>query len=132
VSFVAEEDGAPRAVRLAGLVAAAQGAGVLVATGVLGVATTLEPPDSYGRALFTVVLGVAAGALLLRIGQGIARVEGWARAPVVVAQILLIPVGYTLAVTAQRPLYGVPILALCAAEICLLLTPEARLAFTDR
>jgi len=129
---VAEENGAPRPVRLAGLVAAVEGAGVLIATGVLGVATVLDRPDSYGRALFAVVIGLVAGLLLLRIARGVARVQGWARAPVVVAQALLAPVGYTLAVTAEMPQYGVPILALCLAEICLLLTPAARLAFLDR
>ncbi len=129
---MAEEDGAPRAVRLAGLVAAVEGVGVLVAGGIFAVATVLEPPDSYGRAIFAVVIVVAAGSLLLLIGRGIARVEGWARAPVIVAQILLIPVGYTVAVTAERPLFGIPILALCAAEFALLLTPEARRAYLDR
>ncbi len=126
---MAEQNGTPRAARLAGLVAAAQGVAVLVAAGVLGVATLLDRPASYGRALFAVVILLAAGLVLLRIGRGIARVEGWARAPVIVAQILLIPVGYTLALSAERPWYGVPILALCAAEIWLLLTPEARVAF---
>jgi len=129
---VPEQSGVPRAVRLAGLLAVVEGAGVLLAAAALGVATALEPPESYGRALFGAFILLAAGLLLLRIGLGIARVERWARAPVVVAQILLVPVGYTLAVTAQLPLYGVPILALVAAEVCLLLTPEARLAFLDR
>ena len=127
-----EQSGVPRAVRLAGLLAVVEGAGVLLAAAALGVATALERPESYGRALFGAFILLAAGLLLLRIGLGIARVERWARAPVVVAQVLLVPVGYTLAVTAQLPLYGVPILALVAAEVCLLLTPEARLAFLDR
>lgn len=129
---MAEQNGAPRTVRLAGLIAAVEGVGVLAAAGVLGVVTLLNRPDSYGRALFAVAIGLAAGLLLLRIGRGLGRVEGWARAPVFVAQILLIPVGYTLAVSAELPWYGVPILALCAAEIGLLLSPEARLAFTGR
>lgn len=127
-----EEKGAPRAVRLAGLVAAAQGVGVLAVTAILGVATVLGEPDSYGRALFAVLIGLAGGVLLLRIGLGITRLEGWARAPVIVAQVLLVPIGYTLAVTAQLPWYGVPILASSAAQIYLLLIPEARRAFLDR
>lgn len=129
---MAEENGAPQTVRLAGLIAAVEGAAVLTATAVLGVATAVDHPDSYGRAVFAVVIGLAAGLLLLRIGRGLARAEGWTRAPVVVAQALLVPVGYTLAVTAEQPLYGVPILVLCLAEISLLLTPAARQAFMDR
>ncbi|MBA2416767.1 MAG: hypothetical protein H0V64_12960 [Geodermatophilaceae bacterium] len=132
VAVVAEDNGAPRAVRLAGLVAAAEGAGVLIAAAVLGVSTLLERPDSYGRALFAMAIGLAAGVLLLGIGRGVFRVQGWARAPVIVAQVLLIPVGYTLAFTAGLPLYGVPILALCVAEFFLLLTPQARQAYLDR
>jgi hypothetical protein len=51
---------------------------------------------------------------------------------VVVLQILLGLLGYTLAFEADRPLIGVPVLALVISELYLLLTPEARLAFFHR
>ncbi len=129
---MAEQNDVPRAVRLAGLLAAAEGVGVLVAAGALGLSTAVDRPDSYGAALFGVLIGLVAGLLLLRIGRGVARLQAWARAPVFIAQILLVPVGYTLAVSADRPAYGVPILAVCAGVVGLLLTPEARLTFLNR
>lgn len=124
-----EPNGAPRAVRWAAAVAGVQAVAILAATVVLAVATLLGDPDSFGRAAVAVLIGLAAGLGLLRAAQAIHRPEGWARAPVIVCQLLLIPVGYTLAVQAELPAYGVPILASCAAELYLLLTPESRAAF---
>lgn len=128
---MAPETGAPRAVRLAGVVVGVEGLVLLAAAGVLAVATVLGEIDSLGRAGFGVLIGLAAGAGLLRIAVGLTRLEAWARAPAVVGQLLLAPVGYTLAFSAEQPAYGVPILALCAAELFLLFTPESRAAFLE-
>lgn len=126
------QSAAPRALGLAGLVVAVQAAALLVAVAVLAAATVLGRTENLGRAGFGVLVGLAAGLAMLRIGLGLVRVEGWARAPAVVVQLLLVPVGYTLAFTARQPAYGVPILALCVAELFLLFTPEARAAFLGR
>ncbi len=126
------QTGAPRAVRLAGLVVGIEGIALLLAAGGLAVATVLGLVENLGRAGFGVLIGLAAGAGMLRVAVGLAGVEGWARAPAVVVQLLLAPVGYTVAFTAERPAYGVPILVLCAAELFLLFTPESRAAFLDR
>lgn len=104
---------------------------ILAGTAVFAVATLVGQPDSFGRAAFAVLIGLAAGAGLLRCAQALGRPEGWSRAPVIVCQLLLIPVGYTLAFQADLPAYGVPVLATCAAVLYLLLTPEARAAFLE-
>lgn len=129
---MATHNGAPRAVQLAGVVLGIEAAALFVIAGLLAVATARGQTESLGRAAFGVLAGLAAGAMLLRVGLGVARVEGWARAPAVVAQLLLLPVGYTLAVTAEQPGYGVPVLLASAAELFLLVTPEARAAFLER
>lgn len=126
------QTGAPRAVRLAGLVVGIEGIALLLAAGGLAVATVLGLVENLGRAGFGVLIGLAAGAGMLRVAVGLAAVEGWARAPAVVVQLLLAPVGYTVAFTAERPAYGVPILVLCIAGLFLLFTPESRAAFLDR
>jgi hypothetical protein len=72
-------------------------------------------------ALFAVGLGAAS--------RGLWRVSSWARGPVVAAQIFLGLTGYVTAFEAQRPLIGVPILAVVVAVIYLLATPESRLAY---
>lgn len=112
--------------------AAVEGLAVLAAAIVLAVDTVLSKPDSYGRAVFGAVLAAVTGVLLLRLARGILRLEGWSRAPLIVLQLLFIPVGYSLAFQSGLPWYGVPILALCAVGIVLLLMPAARVAFLDR
>lgn len=126
------QTGAPRAVRLAGLVVGVEGTALVVVAAGLAVATVLGNVESLGRAGFGVLIGLAAGAGLLRVAVALAGAEGWARAPAVVVQLLLAPVGYTVAFSAERPAYGVPILVLCAAELFLLFTPDSRAAFLDR
>jgi len=128
---VVPQTGAPRAVRLAGLVVGVEGTALVVVAAGLAVATVLGNVESLGRAGFGVLIGLAAGAGLLRVAVALAGAEGWARAPAVVVQLLLAPVGYTVAFSAERPAYGVPILVLCAAELFLLFTPDSRAAFLD-
>jgi hypothetical protein len=120
----------PGTVRLAAVVAAAEG-GALLGLGLFyAVKTAVDRPDSYGRALFGALLALAGGAALLLLARGLRRLRGWARSPVVVLQILALPVGYSLAFQAGLPGYGAPILLLAAAELYLLFTPEARRELT--
>ena len=96
------------------------------------VLTLAGDSSSVGRALAEVVL-VGAGAALLAAGAvGLRRVSPWSRAPVVVLQILLGLLGYQAAFEFQRPLLGLPLLALVAVTLYLLATPESRLAFLER
>lgn len=89
-------------------------------------------PGSVGRALAEVVyVAIAAGALAVG-ARGLRRVSSWARGPVVVLQLLLGLIGYTLALPAGRPLLGMPVLALAVLGLVLLFTPQARLAFLER
>jgi hypothetical protein len=74
-------------------------------------------------------MAVAGGAVLVLLGRALLRIRGWARSPVIVLQLLALPVGYSLAFQAGLPVYGGPILVLAVAELYLLFTPEARAAF---
>ena len=94
--------------------------------------TVTGDPDSVGRALAEVVyVGLGAG-LLTAAAVGLWRVSGWARAPVVVLQVLLGLLGFSLAFQGGLPLIGVPVLVLVATVLYLLATPEARLAYFTR
>jgi hypothetical protein len=119
-------------VRRAALVVAVEAAALGAVALVLLALTLTGDPDSVGRALATVVYVSLAAALLAGAAVGLWRVSGWARGPVVVLQLLLAVIGYSLAFQAERPLLGVPVLALVAVEFYLLATPEARLAFLER
>jgi len=123
---------APVSVRRAALVVAVEAAAAALLAAWLLVLTITGSPDSVGRALAEVVYVGLAAALLAAGARGLWRVAAWARGPVIVVQLLLAALGYTAAFQAERPLIGVPVLAVVALELYLLATPEARLAFHDR
>ncbi len=123
---------APAAVRGAALVVALEVV-VLAAVAVwLLVLTFTSTPESVSGALGQVVLvGLLAG-LLGAAAVGLWRVSGWARGPVIAAQLFLALFGYYSAFVSGRPLIGIPILGGAAVVLYLLATPEARLAFLER
>jgi hypothetical protein len=94
--------------------------------------TLTSTPDSLGRAIAEVVILALVAVGLGAAARGLARVAGWARGPVIAAQIFFGLSGFVTAFEAQRPLFGLPVLLLVAAELYLLATPEARLAYVER
>jgi hypothetical protein len=127
-----DRDGAPRSLRWAaiviGLEAAAIGVGALAWLWL----TVTGNPESLGRAIAEVVIIALIAAGLGAAAVGLSRVASWARGPVVAAQIFLGLSGFVAAFEAERPLIGVPVLAVVAVELYLLATPEARLAYVGR
>jgi hypothetical protein len=116
------------AAAVVGVEAALIGAGAVV----LLYLTLTSTPDSLPRAIAEVVF-VGLGAALLGVAAiGLARVASWARGPVVVLQILLGLLAFTTAFQAERPLVGLPVLALVATVLYLLATPASRLAYVER
>jgi hypothetical protein len=128
----AQRVAAPRAVRHAALVVGVEAGGLAAVAVVELVLVFTSTALSLSNALAQVVLVLIGAAALAAAGVGLWRVSGWARGPVVVLQLLLGLLGYNLAFTGDRPLLGVPVLVLVAAELYLLATPEARLAFAAR
>ncbi len=123
---------APPAVVRAALVAAIEAALLLAGALFLLWLTLTSDPDSVGRALAEVVYVALFGVALAAAAVGLRRLAGWARGPVIVLQILLGLFGYSTAFAGDRPLLGLPLIALALTELYLLATPEARLAFLDR
>jgi hypothetical protein len=126
------DEGVPRSLRLAGLVAAIEGAGVLAAGVVLAVKTIVQTPNNLGRALLGTAFALLGGLVLLLLARAVARADGWARSPLVVLQILALPIGYTMTFDSGQPAYGIPVLLLAVAELYLLFTPESREALERR
>ncbi|CAA9254161.1 MAG: hypothetical protein AVDCRST_MAG57-2294 [uncultured Blastococcus sp.] len=104
-----------------------------VALGVLALVWTwlVFTHDSVhvGRAVAEVVIIALVAAGVGAAAVGLSRAASWARGAVVAAQIFFGLCGYVAAFEAERPLVGVPILAVVAAVIYLLATPESRLAY---
>lgn len=123
-----EVGAAPVQIRLAAAVVAAEAAGLLVAVGVLVAKTITGSPESLGRALLDIGLALF-GAVLLGLGSwGLVRLRPGSRSPVMVMQILALPVGYSLAFQADRVGYGGPILLAALGVLYLMFTPPARAA----
>lgn len=123
---------APPSVRRAALAVAVEAAGFVVLALVLLWLTLTGDPESTSRALAEVVLAALVAAVLGAGAAGLRRLAGWARGPVIALQIFLGLSGFVAAFQAGRPEIGVPVLALVATVLYLLMTPEARLAYLDR
>ena len=123
-----EDSGAPAQVRVAAAVICVESLALLGAAGILVTKTFDGHPDSVGRALLGAALALAAAAALLLGARGLIRLRPAARTPIVVLQLLALPVGYSLAFQAGRVGYGGPILVAALVVLYLLFTPPARAA----
>jgi hypothetical protein len=119
----------PGEVRLAAGTMLLQACGLVLATLVLLVKTAGGSADNLGRAFSD--LGFAAlGAVGLALAaRALLRLNVSVRTPVLLLEVLALPVGYSLGIQAGRYYYGVPILVTAVAVIYLLFTPPARRIF---
>jgi hypothetical protein len=93
--------------------------------------TALGTPADLARALLTAAFAAGGAAVQAFAGRGLWHLRPAARTPIVVMQILALPVSYSLAFQAHRVAYGGPILVAALAVLYLLFTPPAR-AVLDR
>ena len=121
----------PRPLRIACALIALQALGLLVATVVLLVDSLVGHPTDRASALLGAAFAFVA-ALAFGLGaRGLLRLRPAARTPVVVLEVLTVPVAYRVAVDSGRYAYGGPILLVALAVLYLLFTPPAR-AVLDR
>jgi hypothetical protein len=71
-------------------------------------------------------LFLVIGAAVLALARGLARGRFWARTPAIVVQLLLLPVDWSLLMTAHRVVAGLLAGALLLATLALLMCPPAR------
>lgn len=113
----------PRTLRIAGAAVALEGAiGVCVAIYLVIRAIGGHHESfisGYGTALWFVLIGggVLAGGLAIYRGRR------WGRAIGVIAQILLIPVAWSLLTDSHQPVFGAPVMAVAVVVLGLLFAP---------
>jgi hypothetical protein len=83
-------------------------------------------PHSLAGALLGAVLALAGAGVLGLCDRGLLALRPSARTPVVVIQILAVPVSYSLGFQAGRIGYGAPILICALVVLYLLFTPPVR------
>jgi hypothetical protein len=121
-------DVAPGQIRAAATVVLVEALALVGAAGVvLSKTTTGHPHDVFG-ALLLAALCLGGTVLLGLSARGVYRLRPAARTPIVVMQILALPVSYSLTFQAHRAAYGAPILIAALAVLYLLFTPPARAA----
>jgi hypothetical protein len=131
VTAVDDEDTggkAPGQVRAAAAVILAESAALLAVAVLLVVKTSTGHPHSVAGALLGAVLALGGAAVLAVAARGLASLSPAARTPVIVLQLLAVPVSYSLAFQAHRVGYGGPILVAALVVLYLLFTPPARAA----
>lgn len=114
----------PGSVRVAAVLLAAQGIGLVVLA-----AMTLSSGISHGAkgAQLAAEVGyfVIVGGLLALVAAGLLRGRRWARTPALVAQIVVFAVGMWMAFPSARLAPGLATMGLGAAVFLLLITPRA-------
>jgi hypothetical protein len=123
-----EHEAVPAQLRLAAGVVCVQAAGLFAAAVVLVVKTIAGHPDSVGRALFGAAMALLGMLVLLTCVRGILALRWAARTPIVVIELLALPVSYSLGFQADRMVYGAPILISALAVLYLMFTPPVRAA----
>ena len=118
----------PVTVRWASLLTLLEAAALLVAAVALFLLTALHTSTRLWAA-FTVAGFALLGAFVLVVcSRGLRRGRASARIPVVLLQLLALPVGYSLGFQAGDYFYGVPMLVVAIAVLGLLFTPSANTA----
>lgn len=104
---------------------------LVAAAVVLLVKTIVGSPNQLLAAVSLAVIALVAAAVLALCGRALLRLRPAARTPVVLLQLLALPVSFDLAFQAGRLGYGAPILVAALAVLFLLFTPPVR-AVLDR
>lgn len=118
----------PGPLRVAAVLVALESLALVAAAAVLVVKTVAGKPDDVWRALLGAALALAGAAALGFAARALLRLRPAARSPVVVVQLLALPVSYSLWFQAGRADYGAPIMLAAVAVLFLLFTPPARAA----
>jgi hypothetical protein len=121
-----EPGGVPAPLRAAVVLLYLESLALLGAAGVLVAKTITGRPGDIGRALLSAALAVGGAAVLAYGGRALLRLSPAARSPIVVIQLLALPVSYSLGFQAGRIGYGAPIMLAALAVLFLLFTPPVR------
>ena len=119
-----------RALPLAALLVALQGAGLLGIGVYYLVTVAIGQAGEQRGALVSAALALLAGLALLLVARGLGRARRWARAPALLAQLLVLPVAVT-PLQGEQVVLGAALLAWALAALVLLLLPAVGAALQD-
>src|SRR5580765_6949033 len=115
----------PAPLRLAAAIVAVEALVLLGAAVFVVVDTIAGHPNGVARALLGAGFALLAAVVLALGARGLLLARPGARSPIVVLELLALPVGYSAAFDADRPVIGVPILLAAVSVLYLIFTPPA-------
>jgi hypothetical protein len=118
----------PSGVRAAAALVLVEAAALAVVAAALLVLAFVHTTTRLWAAVAIVGFALLGSAVLALCARGLAQLRPSARSPVILVQLLALPVGYSLGIQAGRVLIGVPILLLAIAVLALLMLPSSRQA----
>ncbi len=118
--------GVPGPLRAAAAIITLEALGLVGAAAVLVVKTVTGDPKDVWRALLGAALALVGAFVLGAAARALLLLRPAARSPIVVLQLLAVPVSYSLWFQAGRVEYGAPIMLAALAVLFLVFTPPAR------
>ena len=119
-------DPPPSGVRAAAAIVLLEAAALAVTAAVLLVLAFVHTTTRLWAAVAIVGFALLGAAVLALCARGLVRLRPSARSPVILVQLLAVPVSYSLAIQAGRALVGVPILIVAITVLVLLMLPSSR------
>ena len=116
---------APVTVRRAGAIVAVEGVAALAVAVVLVIRGFTGADQRVVNGFGTAVWFVIIGGGVLAAGWALYTGRRWGRGLAVVAQLLLLPVAWYVAVGSHRPEFGIPVAVVAFATLVLLFSPSA-------
>lgn len=116
----------PVPLRAAVVLVLVEAVALVAAAAVLIVKTVGGEPNDVWRAVLGAALALAGAAVLAAGARALLRLRPAARSPIVVLQLLALPVAYSMWFQAGVVVYGAPIMVAALATLFLLFTPPVR------
>jgi hypothetical protein len=121
-----EDSTVPAQLRVAVALIGLEALGMVALALVLLVKSVTGHPHSLVGALLGVLMALLGAAVLALCARGLARLSPAARSPIIVLEVIALPVIYDLAFQAGLVGIGAPILVVALAVLYLIFTPPVR------
>jgi hypothetical protein len=122
----ADSNAVPQTVKTAAALVSAEVAALLAGAVILIVMAAVRTTTRLWAALAIAGFVLVAAAVLAVCVRGLLGLRPSARSPVILVQLLALPVGYSLGFQADRLAVAAPILVVAVSVLVLLMTPSAR------
>lgn len=118
----------PTALRVGAGIVLVQALALAVTAAALVALAFLQSTTRLWAALSVAGFALLGAAVLYLCARGLLALRPSARSPIVLLELIALPVGYSLGIQAGRLALGLPVLVSAVAVLVLLFTPAARMA----